>query len=40
MVFLHSNLLGHINEILLEENINNQIIKKEDLITILQKNYV
>lgn len=40
MVFLHPNLLGHINEILLEENINNQIIKKEDLITILQKNYV
>lgn len=37
MVFLHPNLLGHINEILLEENINNQIIKKEDLITILQK---
>ena len=37
MVFLHPNLLGRINEILLEENINNQIIKKEDLITILQK---
>ena len=37
MVFLHPNLLGHINEILLEENINNQIIKKDDLITILQK---
>lgn len=37
MVFLHPNLLGHINEILLEKNINNQIIKKDDLITILQK---
>ena len=37
MLFLHPSLLERINEILLEEDINNQIIKKEDLITILQK---
>lgn len=37
MLFLHPGLLERINEVLLEEDLNNQILTKEDLITILQK---